>query len=44
MRPAEIDVLRGDASRIKVDLGWQPRTPFREWVRRMVEHDIDELG
>ena len=44
LRPAEVDVLRGDASRIEEDLGWRPRTPFREWVRRMVEHDMEEVA
>ncbi|MDE0358533.1 MAG: GDP-mannose 4,6-dehydratase, partial [Gammaproteobacteria bacterium] len=43
-RPAEVDVLRGDASRIERDLGWRPGTPFEEWVRRMVRHDIEEIG
>ena len=43
-RPAEVDVLRGDASRIERDLGWRPGTPFEEWVRRMVRHDIEEVG
>ena len=43
-RPAEVDVLRGDASRIRRDLGWEHRTEFSEWVRRMVQHDIDEIG
>ena len=43
-RPAEVDVLRGDASRIRSDLGWEPGTKFEEWVRRMVRHDIEEVG
>ena len=44
LRPAEVEVLRGDASRIENDLGWRPVTPFETWVRRMVEHDIEEVG
>lgn len=43
IRPAEVDILRGDASRIKADLHWQPSTPFEEWVERMVRHDIKTL-
>lgn len=43
-RPAEVDVLRGDASRIRGDLGWKPGTAFEEWVRRMVRRDIEEIG
>ena len=43
IRPAEVDILRGDASRIKADLHWQPSTPFEVWVERMVRHDIKTL-
>ncbi len=43
-RPAEVDVLRGDASRIRQDLGWEPKTAFEEWVRRMVRWDIADVG
>ena len=39
MRPAEIDVLRGDASKAKEKLGWEPKTEFTDWVGRMVEND-----
>ena len=44
LRPAEVDVLCGDASRIKRDLGWCPATPFENWVRRMVQSDMDDIG
>jgi GDPmannose 4,6-dehydratase len=39
-RPAEVDILRGDYSKAKTDLGWRPLTPFEVWVPRMVSHDI----
>lgn len=42
-RPAEVDVLRGDASKAKKELGWEPKTPFSEMIRRMVENDIKLL-
>jgi len=42
-RPAEVDVLRGDYSKARVILGWEPKTPFEEWVGRMVKHDIKLL-
>ena len=42
-RPAEVDILRGDFSRAKSDLGWEPSTPFETWVPRMVNHDIQLL-
>ncbi|GIW97739.1 MAG: GDP-mannose 4,6-dehydratase [Pirellulaceae bacterium] len=40
-RPAEVDLLLGDASKAKEKLGWQPRTDVRELARIMVEHDLD---
>lgn len=43
-RPAEVDVLRGDYSKAKEQMGWEPRTPFNEWVCRMVERDIKLVG
>lgn len=42
-RPAEVDVLRGDYEKAKRGLGWEPRTPFKTWVGRMVENDIEKL-
>lgn len=39
-RPAEIHQLIGDASRAKRDLGWTPKTTFKELVHSMVEHDL----
>ncbi len=38
-RPAEVDYLKGDSSKIR-RLGWKPETSFKELVRMMVEHDI----
>jgi GDPmannose 4,6-dehydratase len=40
-RPSEVDLLLGDASRAKAELGWAPRTSFRELVRIMVDADIE---
>lgn len=39
-RPAEVDVLLGDYSAIKQDLGWEPTTRFTELVKKMVRHDL----
>ena len=39
-RPAEVDLLIGDASKAREKLGWQPRVSFRELVRMMVEADV----
>ncbi len=43
-RPAEVDLLQGDASKAREKLGWRPRTAFEELVRVMVEADLDALG
>jgi GDPmannose 4,6-dehydratase len=40
MRPAEVDVLRGDASKAKYELGWKPKTDFKQLVKNMVESDL----
>lgn len=42
-RPAEVDVLQGDATRAREELGWAPRVSFDELVRRMVEFDLKRL-
>ena len=39
-RPAEIEVLRGDATKAKEMLGWTPTTSFEELVRKMVRKDL----
>jgi GDPmannose 4,6-dehydratase len=38
-RPAEVDMLLGDASKAKEKLGWEPSVRFEELVRMMVDHD-----
>ncbi len=43
-RPAEVDLLIGDASKARKLLGWQPKTTFAELVRIMVQADIDDLA
>lgn len=40
IRPAEVDLLIGDASKAKRQLGWKPTMPFTELVSTMVEHDL----
>lgn len=40
LRPAEVDALRGDASKARRVLGWAPEVDFENLVRRMVEHDV----
>ncbi len=44
MRPAEVDVLRGDSTKARVELGWAPKTSFEEMVSKMVANDINLLA
>jgi GDPmannose 4,6-dehydratase len=43
LRPAEVDVLVGDATKAREKLGWAPTVGFRELVRMMVESDLEQL-
>ena len=43
-RPAEVVHLVGDASKAREQLGWQPRTSFRELVELMVDADIERVA
>jgi GDPmannose 4,6-dehydratase len=42
-RPAEVDVLVGDASKAKTNLGWMPTTSFKQMIYMMVEGDLKRL-
>ena len=44
LRPADVNLLCGDASKAYEKLGWLPRTSFRELVRMMVLHDMHRPG
>tara|TARA_R100000149_G_C5854307_1_gene122094 strand:- start:40 stop:1005 length:966 start_codon:yes stop_codon:yes gene_type:complete len=44
MRPAEVDVLRGDYTSAKLDMGWEPKTSFKELVKKMVDNDLKILS
>ncbi len=39
-RPAEVDVLLGDAAKAGKELGWQPEITFEELVKMMVEFEV----
>jgi len=43
MRPAEVDLLVGDASKAGRQLGWEPSVSFRELARMMVDADLKML-
>lgn len=44
VRPAEVDLLVGDASKAKRVLGWEPKVTFEELVEMMVRADVDRLS
>ena len=43
-RPAEVDLLVGDATHAKTILGWEPKTPFRDLVHMMVDADLENVA
>jgi GDPmannose 4,6-dehydratase len=43
-RPAEVDLLLGDASKAKKILNWEPKVRFQELVRILVDADMDLLS
>jgi GDPmannose 4,6-dehydratase len=43
-RPAEVDLLVGDATHARTVLGWQPKTPFRDLVNMMVDADLENVA
>ncbi len=40
-RPTEVDFLRGDASKAEKQLGWKPKTSFKQLVTLMMESDLE---
>ena len=42
-RPAEVDHLVGDSSKIRKKLGWKPQVSFKQLVHMMVEADLEFL-
>jgi len=43
-RPAEVDVLQGNASKAKQKLGWEPTIGFEDMICEMVDADLRRLG
>lgn len=43
MRPAEVDLLIGDATKAKEKLGWVPKTSFDQLVEMMVKADLERI-
>ena len=44
MRPAEVDVLRGNSEKALHNLGWKPKTNLAELVKIMVDNDLKLLS
>ena len=44
LRPAEVEVLRGDPSKARRVLGWEPEVSFEEMVAMMVERDMEMVA
>ena len=43
VRPAEVDLLQGDAALAKKKLGWEPEVSFDELIKTMVDTDLERL-
>ena len=43
MRPSEVPYLKGNYSKARVVLGWDPKVDFDQLVSRMVEYDIQQV-
>lgn len=44
MRPAEVDILLGDSSNARRELGWQPKYSFKQLIEEMVDKDLERLS
>ncbi len=44
LRPSEVDLLVGDATKARETLGWKPTVAFAELVERMVAFDLENEG
>lgn len=43
MRPSEVDLLLGDATKARKILGWKPKYSFKDLIEEMVEHDFKRI-
>jgi GDPmannose 4,6-dehydratase len=44
IRPSDVSETRGDSTKAREELGWQPTVSFEEMIREMLEHDIKAEG
>ena len=40
-RPTEVDILCGDSSKARRELGWKPKVTFKELIKLMVKNDLE---
>lgn len=43
VRPAEVDRLRGDATKAQKELHWEPKVKFKQMIEMMVDHDLKNM-
>jgi GDPmannose 4,6-dehydratase len=43
-RPAEVELLLGDSTKARQELGWRPKGTFDDLIKKMVEYDINNLN
>ena len=43
VRPAELNYLRGDSTKIQEELGWKPKVDFQQLIHMMVDEDMKRL-
>mgnify|MGYP001201679917 CR=1 FL=1 len=41
MRPAEVDVLRGDSTKAETELGWKPKSNFKDGLEKTIQWYLD---
>jgi GDPmannose 4,6-dehydratase len=44
LRPAEVELLIGDSTKARKQLGWEPSVTFQELVHLMVDADLQAIG
>ena len=44
MRPAEVDVLRGNSIKAFKELGWKPKTNFRDGIKKTIDFYREKIS
>jgi GDPmannose 4,6-dehydratase len=43
LRPTDIEDLVGNSSKARKQLNWKPKMEFKDLVRNMIEHDLEQV-